>query len=211
MSKNNNGKNFFLLSFLPAAAYWYLEANHTVQIAIIGGLILSILEISLEYIFTKHVHTLSRFNFLLIVFLGALSLMGEDGIWFKLQPAFSGVVIGGFMGFKLWRGKGLMAEMVESMGNAKSMPSHLLRTMETHTACLFFFYGLFMVYCAFYLSTGQWLFFKTGGFYIAFAVFMVFEMLYLRSKTKKEMIQQRKIQIQKEILGKTSPNWQKED
>ena len=31
-------KNFFLISFLPAILYWYLEENYPVKIAVIGGL-----------------------------------------------------------------------------------------------------------------------------------------------------------------------------
>ena len=98
-------KNFFLISFLPAIAYWYLEENYPIRIAIAGGLALSILELTLEYIFTKHLHSLSKFNFGLILFLGGLSLLGDEGIWFKLQPAITGIVIAIFLLVKRKLGK----------------------------------------------------------------------------------------------------------
>ena len=121
MSENKNSNKFFLFSFLPAIAYWYLETKYPIKIAIAGGLLLAILEISAEKIFFKHVHKLSKFNFFLLLFLGGLSLLGEDGLWFKLQPFFTGQVLGGVLIFYLWKGKGLMAEMMESMGK-KSDP-----------------------------------------------------------------------------------------
>ena len=177
-------KNFFLISFLPAIAYWYLEENYPIRIAIAGGLALSVLELSLEYIFTKHLHTLSKFNFGLILFLGGISLLGDEGIWFKLQPAITGVVIGGFLLFKVLKGKGFFVEMMESM-DKENIPTELIKPMEIHVAILFSVYGLFMAYVAFYFSTDRWLFFKTIGFYIVFAFFLFGEFIYLRWKVKK--------------------------
>lgn len=178
-------KNFFLISFLPALAYWYLEENYPVSIAITGGLILSILEISLEYYFTKHVHTMSKFNFFLILFLGALSILGDDGIWFKLQPAFTGVGIASFLIYRLSLGKGMLIEMMDSMPNKAPIPEFIINSMEKHVAALFMLYGLFMVTVALWMSTDRWLFFKTIGFYIIFGIFMVFEMILIRLKMKK--------------------------
>lgn len=178
-------KNFFLISFLPAIAYWYLEENYPIRIAITGGLILAILEISFEYFYTKHVHTLSKFNFFLILFLGGISLLGEDGIWFKLQPAFTGVGIAAFLIYRLVQGKGLMFEMMESMPNPPPVPEFIIKTMESHMAILFGAYGAFMAFVAFKLSTDQWLFFKTLGFYIVFGVFSVIEIIFMRVKIRK--------------------------
>lgn len=67
MNKIKSQKNFFWASFLPAIAYWYLEENYSLQIALIGGLVLAVLEMTLEWLFTKHIHTLSKFNFFLIL------------------------------------------------------------------------------------------------------------------------------------------------
>ncbi|MCF8059681.1 MAG: septation protein IspZ [Bacteriovoracaceae bacterium] len=183
--KTLSQKNFFLISFLPAMAYWYLEENYPIRIAITGGLILAILEIGFEHFYTKHVHTLSKFNFFLILFLGGLSLLGEDGLWFKLQPAFTGVGIAGFMIFRLWKGQGLMWEMMESMPNKPALPAFIIQGLEKHMVFLFFGYGSFMVFVALKLTTDQWLFFKTLGFYIVFGVFFLFEMVYLRVTVKK--------------------------
>lgn len=182
MSSVNN-KNFFLISFLPAIAYWYLEENYPLRVAITGGLALAILEMILEKVFTKHVHGISKFNFFLILGLGGLSLLGDEGIWFKLQPCFTGVGIGLFIFFKLKFGSGLLEEMAKSL-DRPIPPGDLFKTMELHMGLLFFFYGLFMAYVAFNFSTGQWVFYKTIGFYIAFAIFFVLELIYIRYKAK---------------------------
>lgn len=166
---------------MPAIAYWYLEEHYPLRIAIAGGLILAILELLLEKVFIKKVHMISVFNFALIAFLGGLSLLGDEDVWFKLQPCFTGIGIGLFLGIQHLRGKSLMLEMMNEEQRTK-VPVSLITTMEKHLAFLFFFYGIFMGYTAIKMSTDQWLFFKTIGFYIAFVIFMVGEFAYLRFK-----------------------------
>ena len=119
-------KSFFLISFLPAIAYWYLDEYYPVRIAITGGLALAILEISAEKIFIKHVHTISKANFFLILFLGGLSLLGDEGVWFRLQPAITGVGISSFMFYRLKIGKGLLEEFLGGLPLKSKPPSTLI-------------------------------------------------------------------------------------
>jgi intracellular septation protein len=193
-------KNFFLISFLPAFAYWYLEANYPLQIALAGGMILAILEVTLEKYFTKHVHTLSKFNFFLIVFLGLISLLGDEGIWFKLQPFFTGLWMSGFMGYRLWRGEGMLLEMMKSMPQGKKqLPDFIMKNMEKHVCLFFFIYALFMAFVAIAKTTDTWLFFKTIGLYIVFGIFMFFEFFFIRYQIKKMVEHQKKADILKKF------------
>jgi intracellular septation protein len=182
-----DSKKFFLISFLPAIAYWYLEENYNLKIALIGGIILCTLELSLEWFFTKHIHSLSKMNFGLIVGLGTVSLLAQDGIWFKLQPCFTGIVMGGLFYINTYRGKSYMYEIMESMNN-NHMPKQFIILLEKHMGIFLFFYGIFMAVVAFKLPTSQWLFFKTIGFYILFIIFSIIDMFYIRTKMKKEML-----------------------
>ncbi|MBT3584740.1 MAG: hypothetical protein HN509_07525 [Halobacteriovoraceae bacterium] len=188
-------KNFFLISFLPAIAYWYLEENYALRIAIMGGLILAVLELSLEWFFSKHIHTLSKFNFFLILGLGGVSLLGEEGIWFKLQPAFTGVGIGSFLLYKVLRGKGLMQEMMESLNPDRLLPEPIVAGMEKHFSLLFLGYGIFMGFVAVKFTTSEWVFYKTIGFYITFAILMLFEFFWIRIQMKKWMERQAYLQM----------------
>lgn len=187
MTNEKISKNFFLISFLPAIAYWYLEDNYPLRVAILGGLILAIAEIIFEKIYTKHVHTMSKFNFFLILFLGVLSLVGDEGVWFRLQPAFTGVGISAFLIYRLNVGEGMLWEMMESMNQKNRPPQFIMKDMEKHIACLFFLYGIFMAFVAVYAKTDLWLFWKTIGFYIVFIIFMVVEMFWMRKKIKQSL------------------------
>ncbi|MBI2522249.1 MAG: septation protein IspZ [Bdellovibrio sp.] len=184
MTQVKLGRSFFLVSFLPAILYWYLEAHYPVRTALIGGLTLSVIELSIEYFWTKELHALSKFNFLLIAVLGGLSLAANEGIWFKLQPFFTGIFMSAFMFYQLKKGDGIFLPMLEQMG--KQPPStFLLRLVESHMAIFLAVYAIFMAILALSTSTSVWLFFKTAGFYLAFIFFSVGEFFYLKQKMKK--------------------------
>ena len=181
--KNNN--KFLWASFLPAFAYWYLEANYDLRIALAGGLILAVLEMSLEWIFTKHIHTISKLNFYLILILGGIAFIADEGIWFKLQPAFTGVIMGSYMAYRIFSKNSLMLQMMQEMNNT-NLPEKFVLFLERNMSVFMLCYGIFMIPVALYLSTDQWLFFKTGGFYIVTFIFFVSQFVYLKIRGVKE-------------------------
>jgi intracellular septation protein len=185
----NISKNFFLISFLPAIAYWYLEENYPLKVALMGGLFLAVVEITLEKYFTKHVHTLSKFNFILILFLGAISFIGEEGVWFKLRPVFTGLGISSFMIYKLKTSNGLMSEMMEGMPKKNVRPPVLvLRSFETHFIFFTLCYSGLMCFLAITQTTKVWALFNTIGFYISFFVFLIIEVFLMRKKLKQHAL-----------------------
>lgn len=178
-----NNKQFFLISFLPAIAYWYLEEHYSLKIALIGGVLLAVFEIGFEKLYTKHVHSISKFNFYLISTLGAIALIGDDGIWFKLQPFFTGIFMGGYLLFRISQKSGLMLETMESMGRV--IPDKkLLTRLERDMSLFLILYGCFMAFIAFTRTTSEWTFFKTIGFYIATLIFFIFELFIIRLSKK---------------------------
>lgn len=180
MTKPSPGKPYFLLSFIPAVAYWLLETYTTLEIALIGGISLGIVEMIFEKYFTGHVHTLSKVNIALIVVLGGISLFAKEGLFFKLQPTFTGVAIAGFLLFKKLQGHSLMLDMLKDMGQVPPLPPVTYKIMEWHMTLFLLCFAGFMARVAIYETTTTWVFWKTGGFYIAFGGFMILEILYLR-------------------------------
>ena len=176
----NAQKPYFLLSFLPALAYWYLETFYTLEIALIGGVCLGVVEMILEKKISGHVHTLSKLNLLLIVVLGGISFIAREGIFFKLQPTFTGIALGTFLIFKKIKNQSLMLEMLNDMKQRPPLPEIFYKKIELHLSLFLLGFALFMAWVALSLSTANWLFWKTGGFYLAFGGFMIFEMVYIR-------------------------------
>ncbi len=171
---------YFLLSFLPALAYWYLETYHDLETALIGGVILGVLEILIEKKFSGHVHTLSKLNLSLIVVLGGLALLAKEGLFFKLQPTFTGIAVGGYLIFKKLRHESLLLEMLRDLKQTPPLPEAFYLRLEWHLCLFLLAFAAFMAWVAVQRTTAAWLFWKTGGFYLAFGGFLVAELFFLR-------------------------------
>lgn len=182
MDKQNK---FFFISFIPALAYWYLEANYDLKIALIGGVALAIIEISVEKLLFKKVHKIALLNFYLILILGGIAYLGEDGVWYRLQPFFTGVMMSGFLFYQKIRNRSFMLETLKEMGNPPPIPDFIMMRMEFHMAMFLLLYGVFMGVIAIWGNSDQWIFFKTAGFYIATFIFLGFEMFLMRKDLKK--------------------------
>jgi intracellular septation protein len=178
-------KPFFLISFLPALAYWALEEFTRIEIAVAGGMALAIIEMSAEYYFQKKIHSISKLNFILILILGSASLFFREGLLFKLQPFFTGIVMGPIFIYKTAKNESYMLDFMKEMG--QKIPDMLVVKLERDMGYFLILYSTFMGYVAIKLTTSAWLFYKTAGFYIAFAVFTVLEMVLIRTKMKREM------------------------
>lgn len=178
--RKNAQKPYFLLSFLPALAYWYLETYYTLEVALIGGILLGLVEMFLEKKITGHVHTLSKLNIGLVVILGGISLIAKEGLFFKLQPTLTGVALAAFLLYKKIRKQSLMIEMIEDMKQRPPLPTEFYKVMEWHICLFLLSFAAFMAWIAVTQPTSTWLFWKTAGFYIVFTVFMVLEVMYLR-------------------------------
>lgn len=176
----NGQKPYFLLSFLPAVAYWYLETYYTLEVALIGGILLGVIEMLLEKKFTGHVHTLSKLNIALVVILGGVSLIAKEGVFFKLQPTFTGLALASYLVFKKLKKQSLMVEMLSDMKQKPPLPDEIYKVMEWHMCLFLIGFAAFMAFVALKETTATWLFWKTGGFYIAFGGFMIVEMVYIQ-------------------------------
>ena len=187
MSETKKFRLFPLISFIPALAYWYLEANASLKIALVGGMGLAFFECLLEKILFKHIHTISKINFILIAFFGGISLVGEDGFWFKLQPCLTGMGLGGFLFVQNKRGKSILWEAACEI-HGSSLKRDLIEQIERHLALFMSCYGLFMGAVSIWFSTDLWLFFKTIGFYLAFFLFLAGEIILQRLKFKQHRV-----------------------
>lgn len=184
--QNGSSRPYFLLSFIPAVAYWLLETYSTLEIALLGGIVLGVAEMLLEKRFTGHVHTLSKLNVSLIVVLGSISLIAKEGIWFKLQPTMTGVAVAGFFLFKKWKRESLIHQMLIDMKTPrdKMLPEEVYAMMEWHLCLFLIGSAAWMAYVALNMTTSQWIFWKTGGFYATFIPFMLVEMFFIRMRLK---------------------------
>ncbi len=74
--------------------------------------------------------------------------------------------------------------MMKSMGQVFAFERELTE-IERDMGIFLLCYGTFMAYVALNLSTSQWTFFKTIGFYIISFIFFIVEFVILKIKIKK--------------------------
>ena len=77
----------------------------------------------------------------------------------------------------------MMLEMLESTQD-KVPNKKMITLLERDLGIFMIFYGLFMAFVALKLTTGQWTFYKTIGFYIVALVFFVGEMFSMRFRLR---------------------------
>lgn len=188
--------NIFITSFLPAIAYWYLEAHYPLKVAVIGGILLSFLEVSWEWFWNRKLHNISKINFLLMVVLGALSLFEENGAWFKLSPAIGLLVMGIMLGINLllnnksflWK---TMQEMSQRQNKVLPLPPELLEQvflkLEKHLFWFLITNSFLLAGIAWFAPTNYWVFYKTIGLYIGFFIFLLVELFIMRISLKRKI------------------------
>ena len=170
-----------LIVIIPVVAYTILEIMYDPKTAVIGGVIISALEIIVEKIFFKHVLRIAYMNFILIALLGGISVFQENEIWFKLFPAITSLFVGGYLLFQIRKGTSVIDEFMSLM-QPSSPHKHLLPLFEREMAYFSLWFGILMLFIPFYFSTGVWAFMKIGGSIILFLLHMIIRTLWLKKK-----------------------------
>lgn len=183
--KPSSNKLVLLSGILPLVVYTLVEEIYGTKWGLIAGLVLGIFEIIFEKAMYKKVSTITWVVNLMVIALGAVSLYMDDGIWFKLQPAFAEFV----MVVVLWGSILLKKPFLREMA-AKQMPNtpvHMLDFFESITFRLGLF---FLVHCALAVwaayewSTINWALLKGVGLTVSSIVYLAAEMWYFIKKKK---------------------------
>ncbi len=170
-----------LFVFIAADEIWGTKTGLFVAVGV------GIIEMLWVGIREKRFDKFVLFDTLLLVVLGAVSILLDNDIFFKLKPglielilvavlavsAFSPVNIIGLMGQRYLKdtqfNEAQMAQMRKSL-------KFLFYIFSTHTALVF--------YATFFMSKAAWAFISGGLFYILFGVYFVFELVRQKRKQK---------------------------
>jgi isopentenyldiphosphate isomerase/intracellular septation protein A len=170
-----------LFVFIAADEIWGTKTGLFVAVGV------GILEMVWVGLKEKRFDKFVLFDTLLLVVLGAVSIILDNDIFFKLKPglievilvavlgvsAFSSVNIIGLMGQRYLKDTQINeAQMTEMRKNLK----YLFYIFTAHTILVF--------YSAFYMSKEAWAFISGGLFYILFGVYFLIELVRQKRKQK---------------------------
>jgi intracellular septation protein len=188
-SKQNKSSallSFFFGGLLPIIAFSVIEDHYGPVWGTVAGMAFGLGEIIFEKLRYKKVSTITWVGNLMILGLGSISIVSQNGIWFKLQPA----LFEAFFALLLWGSllakKNMLLMMAEKQGN--TLPENvrpLMNGMAFRMGLFFAIHAGIATWAAFDWTTTQWAWLKGAGLTITFLLYMGFELLLIRSQAGK--------------------------
>lgn len=185
MSENPRGawKSLVFAGLLPVIAFTLIEEYYGTWWGLVAGLAFGLGEIVTEYVRERRVRGFTWFGNGLLLALGGVSLLTDDGIWFKMQPALMEGAIAAALWFFLLIGRDPLRWLMESQGHA--VPGPLLPYLKGLCFRIGVFFALqavLAVHAALHWSTEAWALLKGIGLTVGFVIYMGIEFLVLRRR-----------------------------
>jgi len=120
---------------------------------------------------------------LLLLILGAVSIIFENDLFFKIKPALIEAILLVIIAFSLWGPRNLIKTMSERYMGEIRMDASQEKSLRNNMIAVFwitFVHILLVLFSAFYMSKEAWLFISGGLYYILFGLFFAF--MFIRNK-----------------------------
>ncbi|MCY1722235.1 NUDIX domain-containing protein [Prolixibacteraceae bacterium Z1-6] len=129
------------------------------------------------------------FDTLLLVILGAVSILLDNDIFFKLKPGLIELILVAVLAVSAFSSLNIIGLMGQRyLKDTQFNDAQIAQMRQSMKALFFIFLGhtILVFYSAFYLSKEAWAFISGGLFYIIFGVYFLFE-LYRQKHKQKEL------------------------
>ncbi len=188
-SKKGTALSLFFGGILPIIAFTVIEDQYGPVFGTIAGMIFGLGEIIFEKWRYNQVSKMTWIGNALILLLGGISIISQDGIWFKLQPALFEGAFALILWGSLFAKTPLLAVMAQKQGT-KIEPAiyPLLKGMTFRLGCFFAIHTALATWAAFEWSTTSWALLKGVGLIGSFFLYLGLEIVYLRLTLKKPRI-----------------------
>lgn len=171
---------------LPVIAFSLIEDSYGPVWGTAAGMVFGVGEIIFEKLRYKKISSITWIGNLMILALGGISIISQDGVWFKLQPA----MFEAFFTLLLWGSllmkKPLLIAMAEKQGtNIPDAAKPLLKGMTFRLGLFFAIHTVVATWAAFDWTTAQWAWLKGAGLMITFALYLGLELLIVRMQAQR--------------------------
>jgi len=178
-----------LPGLLPLIIFMIVDGIWGTQAGLITALIFGFGELIIILLKERRFDWFIIFDTGLLMLLGAVSLLSNNDIFFKLKPAFINLIFCVIIGLSAFSNKNLL--MLYSKRYVKDLPddSNFHEEMQNTFRMIFWlfvFQTLLIVYSAFFMSKAAWAFISGALLYILFAAFFGWQYLSRRIKAKKQ-------------------------
>ena len=131
-------------------------------------------ELGFYYIKDKKIDRFVLLDTGLLIILGAVSILLENDIFFKVKPALIELILLAVIAFSLWGPKNLIRAMGERYMGQMNLDNGQEKMMRLNMKVMFWITAghiLMVLYSAKYMSSEAWAFISSGLFYILFALY----------------------------------------
>jgi len=168
-----------LFIFILADEIWGTETG--LYVALGFGL----LELAYTYIRDRRIERFILFDTGLLLALGAVSILLENEIFFKLKPALIEALLCVILGLSAFTSKNIMLNMTERFTKKMNLEiqDEQVRQMQKTSAVMFFLvlaHVAMIVYSAYFMSKEAWAFISGVLFYIIMGVFFAGQLVRAR-------------------------------
>ncbi len=197
-SQTSQLRALLLGGILPIVAFTVIEEVYGTIAGLVAGMVFGVGEIAYEWIKEKKVSAMTLGGNLMLLVLGGVSLITNEGIWFKLQPALIEGAMAGFFLISVWLRKSVLFLMIEKQGALARFPEAVRESMSVlfkqafklmtlRIAAFLAIHAVATVWVALKYSTAVWAAFKGIGFTVTFLVYVLAEGIWLRKLVKAEV------------------------
>lgn len=171
-----------LIALIPLIVFWVVESYASLTTALLAAMVFGIGESGYAYWRHGRVDRLTLASTVLVLVTGALGLIWNNGLLFKLKPAMIEIALAGGLFVSVWVGKPAMIVMVQQQLKRQLPPERLayFRGVTWRMALLFVLHAALTAYAALELSTGSWIFVKGVGSLVMMGITLFGEMVYIR-------------------------------
>ncbi len=179
----------FVGGLLPVIVFTLIEEGYGIVAGLIAGMVFGVGEILYEWRTQGRVDAITWGGNGMLLLLGGISLLTNEGVWFKLQPAIIEAVMGLVLLGSVWMGKPLLwvffLKQQQKLGreihsSMKNRVQAAISGMTVRVAIFFLCHAALATQAALHWSTAHWALLKGVGFTVSMVAYMLIESLVLR-------------------------------
>jgi isopentenyldiphosphate isomerase/intracellular septation protein A len=166
--------------FLPLIVFIVADSVWGTRVGLMVAVVFGIIEFFFSYFREKVIDKFILLDIALIVLLGAVSILLENEIFFKLKPAIIELIFCVILGISIFSPVNIIMLISKRyMKNIELNPTvqaQFNRSLKL-VFVLFLFHTILIIYSAFFMSKQAWAFISGGLFYLIFLLVFLFESL----------------------------------
>jgi intracellular septation protein len=181
-------RSLLLGGLLPVIAFTVIEDQYGIVAGLVAGMVFGMGEILWEWRTRGKVDPMTWGGNGLILVMGGISLVTQDGIWFKLQPSIIEVAMALMLWGSVVLGRPFLVAAARKQGAPVDQNPLLFQALRGFTWRMGAFFALhagLAAWAAIHWSTAAWAMLKGIGFTVSMVVYGVAESLVLRYRIAK--------------------------